>query len=173
MDGFLKMAHLYSTPENLLRTELITAFQETSGATAALMSTEDYFQGGETEFNNAFQRQIEKGIYIVRRVEEVVRIEEPNLGRANAALGTNQQDYGDQVKTAFYVKKILDDTGQPQRNEQRFKKFGISVTLARVTDVDPNTEFKNACACANRQRQIAPLHANRVERVGNWPTGTQ
>ena len=87
------------------------------------MSTEDYFQGGETEFNNAFQRQIENGIYIVRRVEEVVRLEEPNLGRANAALGTNQQDYGDQVKTAFYVKKILDDTGQPQRNEQRFKKI--------------------------------------------------
>jgi len=167
MDGFLKMAHLYSTPENLLRTELITAFQETSGATAALMSTEDYFQGGETEFNNAFQRQIEKGIYIVRRVEEVVRIEEPNLGRANAALGTNQQDYGDQVKTAFYVKKILDDTGQPQRNEQRFKKFGISVTLARVTDVDPNTEFKNACACANRQRQIAPSPTNNESKRKN------
>ena len=37
-DGFLKMARLYRTPENLLRTELIPAFQETLGATAALMS---------------------------------------------------------------------------------------------------------------------------------------
>ena len=117
------MAHLYRTPENLLRTELITAFQETSGATAALMSTEDYFQGGKTEFNNAFQRQIENGIYIVRRVEEVVRVDEPNLGSANASLGTQQQDYAEQVKTVFTVKKILDETGQPQRKEQSFKKI--------------------------------------------------
>ena len=58
---------------------------------------------------------MENGIYIVRRVEEVVRLEEPNLDSANAALGTNQQDYGDQVKTVFTVKKILDETGQPQR----------------------------------------------------------
>ena len=62
------MARLYRTPENLLRTELIPAFQETLGATAALMSAEDYFQGGKTEFNNEFQRQMENGIYIVRRV---------------------------------------------------------------------------------------------------------
>ena len=161
------MARLYRSPENLLRTELVPAFEETLGANAALMSAEDYFQGGKTEFNNEFQRQMENSIYIVRRVEEVVRLEEPNLGRANAALGTNQQDYGDQVKTAFYVKKILDDTGQPQRKEQSFKKFGISLTSARVTDVDPNTEFKNACACANRQRQIAPLPTNNVSKRKN------
>ena len=43
-DGFLKMARLYRTPENLLRTELIPAFQKTLGATAALMSAEDYFR---------------------------------------------------------------------------------------------------------------------------------
>ena len=85
---------------------------------------------------------MENGIYIVRRVEEVVRLEEPNLDSANAALGTNQQDYGDQVNTVFTVKKILDETGQPQRKEQSFKKFGISVTSARVTDADPNTAFK-------------------------------
>ena len=68
------------------------------------MSAEDYFQGGKTEFNNEFQRQMENDIYIVRRVEDVVRIKEPNLGSANAALGTNQQDYGDQVKTVYSEK---------------------------------------------------------------------
>jgi regulator of protease activity HflC (stomatin/prohibitin superfamily) len=162
-DGFLKMARLYRTPENLLRTELIPAFQETLGATAALMSAEDYFQGGKTEFNNEFQRQMENGIYIVRRVEEVVRLEEPNLGSANAALGTNQQDYGDQVKTVFTVKKILDDTGQPQRKEQSFKKFGISVTSARVTDVDPNTEFKKRMRL--RQQAAADRAIAREQRI--------
>ena len=162
-DGFLKMARLYRTPENLLRTEFIPAFQETVGATAALMSAEDYFKGGKTEFNNEFQRQMENGIYIVRRVEEVVRLEEPNLGRANAALGTDQQDYADQVKTVFTVKKILDETGQPQRKEQSFKKFGISVTSARVTDVDPNTEFKKRMRL--RQQAAADRAIAREQRI--------
>ena len=162
-DGFLKMARLYRTLENLLRTALIPAFHETVGATAALMSTEDYFQGGKTEFNNEFQRQMENGIYIVRRIEEVVHLEEPNLDSANAALGTNQQDYGDQVKTVFTVKKILDETGQRQRKEQSFKKFGISVTSARVTDVDPNSEFKKRMRL--RQQAAADRAIAREQRI--------
>jgi len=157
-DGFLKMARLYRTPDNLLRTELIPVFQETLGATAALMSAKDYFQGGKTEFNNEFKRQMENGIYIVRRVEEVVRLEDPNLGSANAALGTSQQDYGDQVKTVFTVKKILDETGQPQRKEQSFKKFGIS-----VTDIDPNTEFKKRMRL--RQQAAADRAIAREQRI--------
>jgi regulator of protease activity HflC (stomatin/prohibitin superfamily) len=162
-DAFLKMARLYRTPENLLRTELIPAFQETIGATAALMSAEDYFQGGKTEFNNEFQRQMESGIYIVRRVEEQVRVEEPTSATANAALGTQQQEYGDQTKTVFSVKKILDETGQPQRKEQSFSKFGISVTSARVTDVDPNEEFKKRMRL--RQQAAADRSIAREQRI--------
>ena len=165
-DSFLKMARSYRTPENLLRTELIPAFQETLGATAALMSAEDYFQGGKTEFNNEFQRQMENGIYIVRRVEETVTVDEPAQGSANASLGTDQKQYGDQSKTIFIVKKILDDTGQPQRKEQSFRKFGVSVTSARVTDVDPNEEFKKRMRLrqqAAADRSIASEQRNQEE----------
>ena len=162
-DSFLKMARSYRTPENLLRTELIPAFQETLGATAALMSAEDYFQGGKTEFNNEFQRQMENGIYIVRRVEETVTVDEPAQGSANASLGTDQKQYGDQSKTIFIVKKILDDTGQPQRKEQSFRKFGVSVTSARVTDVDPNEEFKKRMRL--RQQAAADRSIAREQRI--------
>ena len=106
---------------------------------------------------------MENGFYIVRRVEEVVRLEEPNLDSANAALGTNQQDYGDQVKTVFTVKNILDETGQPQRKEQSFKKFGISVTSARVTDADPNTTFKKRMRL--RQQAAADRAIAREQRI--------
>lgn len=163
-DAFLKMVRLYRTPENLLRTELIPAFQETLGATAALLSAEDYFQGGKTEFNNEFQRQMENGIYIVRRVEERVRLDEaPATGSANAALGTNQKEYGDQFKTIFIVKKILDETGQPQRKSQSFTKFGIAVTSARVTAVDPNEEFKKRMRL--RQQAAADRAIAREQRI--------
>ena len=164
-ESFLRLARQYRTPENLLRTELIPAFQETLGANAALMSAEDYFQGGKTEFNNEFQRQMETGIYLVRRVEERVRLDEAANAKAtaNASLGTQQQDYGDQFKTIFKVEKLRDNTGQPMRKAQSFAKFGISVTSARVTNVQPNAKFRERMQL--RQQAAADRAIAREKRV--------
>ena len=63
----------------------------------------------------------------------------------------------------FTVRKILDDTGLLQRKEQSFKKFGISVTSARVTDVDPNQEFKNRMRL--RQQAAADRAIAREQRI--------
>jgi regulator of protease activity HflC (stomatin/prohibitin superfamily) len=162
-DSFLRLARQYRTPENLLRTELVPAFEETLGATAALMSAEDYFQGGKTEFNNEFQRQMENGIYLVRRIEQKVAVDNQQLGSANAALGTEQEEYGKDTKTVFVVKKLLDSAGQPRRKAQSFAKFGISVTSARVTDVNPNQKFKDRMAL--RQQAAADRAIAREQRI--------
>lgn len=162
-DAFLRLARQYRTPENLLRTELVPAFEETLGATAALMSAEDYFQGGKTEFNNEFQRQMEDGIYLVRRIETQVESGQRRAGSANAALGEDQEDFGDDTKTVFVVQKLLDATGQPRRKEQSFTKFGISVTSARVTDVNPNQKFKDRMAL--RQQAAADRAIAREQRI--------
>lgn len=162
-EAFLRMARQYRTPENLLRTELVPAFEETLGANAALMSAEDYFQGGKTEFNNEFQRQMENGIYLVRRIEQRVQIETDRPGTANAALGQNQEEFGDDSKTVFVVQKLLDATGQPRRKEQSFTKFGISVTSARVTDVDPNQKFRERMGL--RQQAAADRAIAREQRI--------
>lgn len=162
-EGFLKMARLYRSPENLLRTELVPAFEETLGANAALMSAEDYFQGGKTEFNNEFERQLSDGIYLVRRTEQRVKVEAGRDGSANAALGENQEQFGDEYKTVFKVEKRLDSTGQPLRKSQSFEKFGISVTSARVTDVRPNAKFQERMGL--RQQASADRAIAREQRV--------
>ena len=162
-DAFLRLARQYRTPENLLRTELVPAFEETLGATAALMSAEDYFQGGKTEFNNEFQRQMENGIYLVRRIETQVASGQTRTGTANAALGENQEEFGEDTKTVFVVQKLLDDAGQPRRKAQSFAKFGISMTSARVTDVNPNTKFKDRMAL--RQQAAADRAIAREQRI--------
>lgn len=140
-EKFLELAHEYRSPENLLRTALIPAFKETLQATASLMSAEDYYSGGRTEFNSEFEQQMANGIYIVKRVETRRLLERPTKGSANASLGENQQSYGDETKIAFEVRKLFDDNGQPRRKEQKFVGFGISVVDARVTDMRPNSKF--------------------------------
>lgn len=140
-ESFLKLAHEYRSPENLLRTALIPAFKETLQATASLMSAEDYYSGGRTEFNSEFEGQMSSGIYVVRREEIQVAIGRPQKSTANAALGKNQEEYGDDTKTTFIVKKLLDDNGQTRRKEQKFVGFGVAVVDARVTDMRPNKKF--------------------------------
>lgn len=140
-EGFLKLAHEYRSPENLLRTALVPAFKETLQASASLMSAEDYYSGGRTEFSNEFEKQMIDGVYMVRRQEVRETTQTKAKSSANAALGEAQQKYGDEIKITFKVRKLLDKSGQPIRKRQRFIDFGIQVVEARVTDMQPNQRF--------------------------------
>ena len=140
-ESFLKLAHEYRSPENLLRTALMPAFKETLQANASLMSAEEYYSGGRTEFNSEFENQMNDGIYLVKREEVEIRSSKKAKASANAALGTEQEQYGEDSKTAFVVQKVLDENGQPKRKKQRFINYGITVVSALVTDMRPNQKF--------------------------------
>ena len=140
-ESFLRLTHEYRTPANLLRTALIPAFKETLQATASLMSAEDYYSGGRTEFNNEFENQMGNGIYVVRREEVSIASLRRTKGSANVSLGTEQEEYGDETKVTFVVRKVQDETGVPIRKAQKFIDFGISVVDARVTNMRPNQRF--------------------------------
>lgn len=140
-DSFLKLAHEYRSPENLLRTALMPAFKETLQANASLMSAEEYYSGGRTEFNSEFEAQMSNGIYLVKREEIQIKSNRHAKASANAALGTEQEQYGEDSKTAFVVQKVLGEDGQPKRKQQRFLNYGITVVSALVTDMRPNQKF--------------------------------
>ena len=138
-EGFLQLAHEYRTPANLLRTALMPAFKETLQATASLMSAEEYYSGARTEFNS--ENQMNNGIYLVRREEVYVDSPRKVRGTANLALGSEQEEFGDESKVVYEVRKVLDDSGTPLRKAQKFTSFGISVVDARITNMTPNNRF--------------------------------
>ncbi len=140
-DGFLRLAHEYRTPANLLRTALIPAFKETLQATASLMSAEEYYSGARTEFNSEFENQMNNGIYLVRREETYADSPRKVKGSANVTLGSEQEEFGDESKVVYVVRKVTDESGNPLRKAQKFTGFGISVVDARITNMTPNTRF--------------------------------
>lgn len=140
-ESFLKLAHEYRSPENLLRTALMPAFKETLQANASLMTAEEYYAGGRTQFNSEFENQMGNGIFLVKREEIEVNSGRQAKSSANASLGTEQEQYGEETKTIFVVKKVLDENGLPKRKSQRFLDFGITVVSALVTDMKPNQKF--------------------------------
>lgn len=140
-ESFLKLAHEYRSPANLLRTALIPAFKETLQATGSLMTAEEYYSGGRTEFNSEFESQIAQGLLVVRREEKMVSSKRATKGSANVSLGTKQEEYGDESKMIYVVKKLLDEHGIPRRKKQKFGDYGVVVIDARVTDLVPNRKF--------------------------------
>jgi len=117
------------------------AFKETLQANASLMTAEEYYAGGRTEFNSEFENQMNRGIFLVKREEIQVKSNRQTRASANAALGTEQEEYGEDSKTVFVVRKVKDADGQPRRKKQRFLEFGITVVSALVTDMRPNKKF--------------------------------
>jgi regulator of protease activity HflC (stomatin/prohibitin superfamily) len=140
-ESFLKLAHEYRSPENLLRTALMPSFKETLQANASLMAAEEYYAGGRTEFNSEFENQMSNGIFLVKREEVIVSSGRSTTGSANASLGTDQEEYGEDSKTVFLVQKVMDENGLPKRKTQRFTDFGITVVSALITDMKPNQKF--------------------------------
>jgi hypothetical protein len=84
-------------------------------------------------------------------------------GSANAALGEDQEEFGDDQQVVFVVEKLVDSTGQPRRKIQNFSGFGINVVSARVTNVDPNERFKNRME--QKQDAAAARSVAREQRV--------
>ena len=139
-ESFLAIAHSYRTPENLLRTSLVPQFQETLKATSSLMGAEEYYSGGRTQFQNEFETQMMNGIFVVKRIEKSTFVA-GRKGSANASKGTEQDDYDDGSKTVFIVQKVLDENLQPKIKTSKSAELGITVVEARITDLEPNTEF--------------------------------
>jgi len=105
------------------------------------MCIRDSYSGGRTEFQNEFETQMVDGIYVVTRREVSVKHNQNVKGSANAALGTAQDDFADGQKTIFIVEKRRDDNGQPILKASKAKRMGIEVVEARITHLEPNSEF--------------------------------
>jgi regulator of protease activity HflC (stomatin/prohibitin superfamily) len=162
-DQFLKIAQEYRNPENFIKTALVPAIKETLQATASLMSADDYYAGARSEFAAEFENQLNDGLYLIKRKE--VRGPRGHLPSQTAILqaGTEQGNFGDNNASQFVTEKVVDDKGIPVRKQQQFRKYGVEVVEARITNVDPNPQYKQRMVKV--QQALAELAVARQNRL--------
>jgi regulator of protease activity HflC (stomatin/prohibitin superfamily) len=160
-EQFLKIAQEYRTPENFMATALTPAIKETLQSTASLMSADDYFAGARSEFGNEFENQLRQGIYVTKRKE----VQRRNIRDRNEAGGlVSGAGEDDGIKRVEYVtEKVLDDKGIPARKVQQFVNMGVEVVEARITNVDPNPQYKQRMQKV--QQALAELAIARQDRL--------
>jgi regulator of protease activity HflC (stomatin/prohibitin superfamily) len=159
-EQFLTIARGYRNPENFILQALIPSMKNSLQATAQMMTADEFYSGGRSEFASNFRDQISDGIYLVNRNE----ISKSNPRAHKTAIlqaGTDQGEFGDNTTTTFVTEKVMKD-GQPVRLEQQFRKLGVVIGDASVQNIDPNQQFKDRMV--NAQRSQADLSLARLDR---------
>ncbi|CAN7378774.1 SPFH domain-containing protein [Pseudomonas solani] len=162
-EQFLKIAQEYRNPENFIRTALVPAIKETLQATASLMTADDFYAGARSEFAAEFENQLNDGLYLIKRKE--VRGPRGHVPQQTAILqaGTEQGSFGDNNASQFITEKVIDAKGMPVRKQQQFRKYGVEVVEARITNVDPNPQYKQRMVKV--QQALAELAVARQNRL--------
>lgn len=150
-EAFLTIAQEYRNPDNFIRSALLPAIKETLQATASLMTADDYYAGARSEFAAEFENQLKDGLYLIKRKE--VRRVQGRLPDQTAILqaGTEQGQFGHNSGSQYITEKVTDDKNVPIRKQQQFRRFGVEVVEARITNIDPNPQY--------RERMLKVQHA--------------
>lgn len=162
-EQFLKIAQEYRNPENFIKTALVPAIKETLQATASLMSADDFYAGARSEFAAEFENQLNDGLYLIKRRE--IRGPRGHQPSQTAILqaGSEQGTFGDNNVSQFVTEKVMDSKGLPVRKQQQFRKYGVEVVEARITNVDPNPQYKQRMVKV--QQALAELAVARQNRL--------
>ncbi|WP_274644965.1 SPFH domain-containing protein [Pseudomonas serbica] len=159
-DQFLAIARGYRNPENFIQMALIPSMKNTLQSTAQMMTADEFYSGGRSEFASNFRDQISDGIFLVNR-NEITKNNPRATKTAILQAGTEQGEYGDNVTTKFVTEKVMRD-GVPVRLDQQFRKLGVSVAEASITDISPNQQFRDRMV--NAQKSQADLSLARLDR---------
>lgn len=161
--AFLTIAQEYRNPDNFIRGALLPAIKETLQATASLMSADDFYAGARSEFAAEFENQLNDGLYLIKRRE--IRTRQGDLPQQTAILqaGTEQGNFGNNTGSQFITEKITDSKNIPIRKQQQFRKFGVEVVEARITNIDPNPQYQQRMVKV--QQALAELAVARQNRL--------
>jgi len=162
-ESFLTIAQEYRNPDNFIRSALLPTIKETLQATASLMTADDYYSGARSEFAAEFENQLNDGLYLIKRKE--IRTTQGALPQQTAILqaGTEQGSFGNNSGSQFITEKVTDSKNIPIRKQQQFRKFGVEVVEARITNIDPNPQYKQRMLKV--QQALAELAVARQNRL--------
>lgn len=159
-EQFLKIAQEYRTPENFFAVAIVPAVRETLQTTASMMSADEYFAGGRSEFSTTFEDQLQNGQYHVRRNEKLItgaRTANDDEAAVSGRDGTEVR------RSQFEIIKLKDANGNYLRKGQPFRGLGVDVVEARITDMVPNDKFRERMQkVQDSQAQLALARQERM-----------
>ena len=149
-DAIIKMHREFRNNSNLIDALLVKNARNVTVITATQYTGEEFFQGGLNQFKAKLGDQLRDGIYMTERRQ--VEVEQIDL----APVGVNQNNSNQLQRTQQLVWKtvpVLDPQGNPKRQDNPLRQYGIAVT--QVTIGDPKPEEQLDKLLTDKKRLVA------------------
>lgn len=144
-DQFLAMHNEFRGVGRLVTSTLVPAVTASLDSTANLYSMEEYFAGGGRDaFKTDFTNALTKGRPVTRRVEVVVDGvgHDPNTAPSASDVAADTAQTGGDDRVRVVTERVLDASGNEVRIPHSFGNFGVTVSSAILTNLDPVDEFE-------------------------------
>jgi hypothetical protein len=128
----------FRSNDNLIDTMLIKNARNVTVITSTQYTGEEFFQGGLNQFKAQLSDQLSNGIYTTERRQ--VEVEQVDL----VPVGFDQEDSNKLQATKQLVWKtvpITDKSGNPVRQDNPLKHYGITVTQVTIGDPKPEDQL--------------------------------
>ena len=149
-EAIIKMHREFRNNSNLIDALLVKNARNVTVITATQYTGEEFFQGGLNQFKSKLGDQLRDGIYMTERRQ--VEVEQIDL----APVGVNQNNSNQLQRTQQLVWKtvpMLDAKGNPKRQDNPLRQYGIAVT--QVTIGDPKPEGQLDKLLTDKKRLVA------------------
>lgn len=144
-EQFLRMAREFRSPEKLITSTLLTAVQASLDSTANLYSMEEYWAGGQRDaFKTDFRDAVIKGRPVVKRAEVTLTgaAIDRDVAPSDSDVAADTAITGSTERTRIITEKVFDINGNVLREPHGYAEYGITVSTAIVTNLDPQDEFE-------------------------------
>lgn len=125
----------FRSEQKLMTQTLMPLTQAAIRNSARLISAQEYVTGNGGRLEQAFQDQLSHGLYVLERTRIEIRNESSKVGTKDVATDTEN-------KYSYVVEIKLDKSGNPLRTQRSTDKYGIIVSQAEVSSIDPSPAFK-------------------------------
>ena len=141
-EKFLKMSRDFRTPENLIRSTLVTTVKASLDTTANLFTMEEYYSGGQRDaFKNEFYQTVIHGPAVTEKITDMDEIQK-RVAPSASEVAADTAETGSDVNIQI-VEKKTDATGQDIRpNEPGYTAYGITVSTAIVENLNPDDAYE-------------------------------
>lgn len=158
-DDFKKLVLEFRSQDNLVNATLTKVVAEVGRNTTRMFAAQQYVIGQGGEFESAYFDQMTSGIYVLE-TETVAKQE------SNELIPEERHITGNEDRVKLIVRKKLDSDGNPIRKVNVLANYGIEVTQATVSDVDPEERFKVALGKQRDQSAAASVKRQEARTLG-------
>jgi len=134
----VKMHKAYLNEDNLLRSGLNPISKQLLTYTANQITGESFMQGGQNEYQARVEDQGNNGLYVTKRVKQLVKKNASNIGLNNQ----NPKERTQRDSFIYLNKRQTNDKGVFLRQDLPIKQYGIKIVQVTIDDFRPETALE-------------------------------